>query len=107
LLTTSASRDTITIIKDTDVESAAAAKIAHWYHEDAIKLGSNFASVNIYYNDSDKSKSSSSWGGNHLELSARGRTTKEVATDIYKWLCKSDSTSLPSDQGALQPLTLP
>lgn len=86
-MTIPASNSTITIIKDTDVESVIAAKIAHSNHQNAIKLGCNFASVNVYYTDSDKSKSSSSWGSNHLELCARGQTTKDIATKIYKWLC--------------------
>jgi hypothetical protein len=88
VLTILASASTITIVKDTDVESDTAAKLAHSYHQDAIKLGCNFASVNVYYTDSDKSKTSSAWGSNHLELCARGQTTKDIATKIYKWLCK-------------------
>jgi hypothetical protein len=100
----SASNSTITIIKDTDVESDTAAKIAHWYHEDAIKLGCNFASINVYYTDSDKSNASSSWGSNHLELCARGQTTKDIAKKIYKWLCKLHQHHL--DEIVVQSLTM-
>lgn len=84
----SASNDTVTIIKDTDVESATAASLAHGYHQSAIKLRCNFASVNVYYDDADKSKAATSWGSNHLELCASGLTTRETATKIYKWLCE-------------------
>lgn len=81
--------DCVLVVKDdlTDSETADKIAAANRCHEETIKHGCNFASVNLYLEDGTPSTELKKWGTNHLELCVANLTVKEVVEKIYRWLC--------------------
>lgn len=89
-------RDTVFIFADykSHDQEESQKKAANLVRTAAIRVGSNFASINIHC-DSDGSIKTRHWGGNHLDIPittyaefVNSIEAHSQAQIIYKWLCK-------------------
>jgi hypothetical protein len=71
-----------------DSENGGKIDVAKKIREHAAKSGRTFASVNLYLEEGTKEHEMKEWGPNHLELCVSDLTDKQVAEQVYKWLCQ-------------------
>lgn len=71
-----------------DYESSQKQKSSKQLNESAIKLGTNFASIDIK-RDMSKVSEIDAFGTNHLNVAG----VPGIATGIYKWLCQCRKTA--------------